>query len=92
MYRNPAYYEGGTRALTGTPEGEKSPKSVLYDPYPEYNSAAWRGKWKGEYTACDGPRRRPLQKKNPRDMVSVYRGNQKGAVASIAHYATACFG
>ena len=26
-----------------------------YDPYPKYNSYAWRNEWKGNYHPCEGP-------------------------------------
>lgn len=28
----------------------------LYDPYPDYNSKAWKKKWHGTHFSCKGPR------------------------------------
>lgn len=43
--------------MNGTLHGlpEKDPKPQPFRPYPEYNSAAWKNKWQGEYVSCKGP-------------------------------------
>lgn len=73
--RNDKFYRGGTQFLTSD---DAPPKQVVYDPYPEYNSAEWRKSWKGDFAACNGPRGTVLDRSKPQDMVSVYRGNQQG--------------
>lgn len=30
--------------------------SQLYNPYPNYNSRTWKGRWKGAHATCLGPR------------------------------------
>lgn len=46
---------------------------VAYKPFPEYNSPAWKKKWKGEYQACLGPRGVALNESTD-DETQVYLG------------------
>lgn len=73
--RDDKFYQGGINSLTSD---EASPKQVVYDPYPDYNSEKWRRSWKGDFSACTGPRGTVLDRTKPEHMMSVYRGNQKG--------------
>ncbi|KAH8903683.1 hypothetical protein BR93DRAFT_953031 [Coniochaeta sp. PMI_546] len=73
--RDDKFYQGGIQSLTSD---EAPPKQVVYDPYPDYNSAEWRKSWKGDFAACRGPRGTVLDRTKPEDTVSVYRGNQQG--------------
>lgn len=71
--RNEKFYTGGTKSLTSG----QSPRQVVYDPYPNYNSEEWRRKWRGDFAACEGPRGAALDRNSSDDMVSVYPGSQK---------------
>lgn len=46
--------------------------SNIYDPYPEYNTPAWRKKWRGEHEPCLGPRGVDVNE-NADDMLVVHR-------------------
>lgn len=49
----------------------------IYKPFPKYNTAEWRSKWKGEHVACVGPRGVPLNISTDDD-VQVYYGVPSG--------------
>ncbi|KAH8890730.1 hypothetical protein GQ53DRAFT_721540 [Thozetella sp. PMI_491] len=70
--RNDKFYAGGITTLTTQDHGR-----VVYDPYPEYNSAEWHEEWRGDFQACQGPRGKILDRKKVDDTMLVYRGNQK---------------
>ncbi|KAE8153148.1 hypothetical protein BDV25DRAFT_127477 [Aspergillus avenaceus] len=77
--RNEQFYRGGTRSLTAPSISSASqPESVIYDPYPAYNSREWRKQWKGNFQPCTGPRGTDLDRTSRDDMISVYRGTQRG--------------
>lgn len=76
--RNNKFYLGGLSGLTS-----KDTRAVVYDPYPLYNTAAWRGQWKGDFQSCEGPRGADLDRSSPDDMTTVYRGNQEGSSPNI---------
>ncbi|EME43036.1 hypothetical protein DOTSEDRAFT_72434 [Dothistroma septosporum NZE10] len=42
-----------------------------YSPYPEYNSDAWKKRWRGTYSACEGVRGKLLNDSDE-DMLKVY--------------------
>ncbi|KAL8714313.1 MAG: hypothetical protein Q9220_001644 [cf. Caloplaca sp. 1 TL-2023] len=44
----------------------------IYDPYPDYNSQAWRTKWHGSHSSCEGPRGVDLNG-NKDDMLGAYK-------------------
>lgn len=44
----------------------------MYKPFPEYNNPEWRKRWKGEYSACIGPRGVALNESTD-DEVRVYQ-------------------
>jgi len=46
---------------------------VAYKPYPDYNSPAWKEKWRGAYQPCLGPRGVRLNESTD-DEIQVYRG------------------
>ncbi|KAL4905768.1 hypothetical protein BDW74DRAFT_184848 [Aspergillus multicolor] len=71
--REGKFYLGGTSNI----EENSHLKPAIYDPYPKYNSEAWRRSWKGTFHACQGPRGTTLDRRNPDDMVLAYRGTQK---------------
>ncbi|KAI1341766.1 hypothetical protein F5Y15DRAFT_375217 [Xylariaceae sp. FL0016] len=75
--RNDGFYRGGVSTLTSKVAGSPS-EPVIYDPYPDYNSRAWRKHWKGEFFACEGPQGTILNRSNPDDMMTVYHGTQSG--------------
>lgn len=54
-------------------EDKAASEPYAYRPLPEYNSAGWRKKWRGEYVPCLGPRSVPLNESTD-DEVQVYRG------------------
>lgn len=43
-----------------------------YDPYPAYNSKAWKKEWHGAHFACEGPRGVDVNG-NPDDMLGAYK-------------------
>ena len=51
--------------------------SNIYDPYPEYNSRAWRKKWRGEHEPCLGPRGVDVND-NAGDLLVVHRYQKRG--------------
>lgn len=51
--------------------------SDIYNPYPEYNSPAWRKKWKGTHAACKGPRGVDVNEHED-DMLVAHRLETKG--------------
>ncbi|KAL8670170.1 MAG: hypothetical protein Q9224_007692, partial [Gallowayella concinna] len=44
----------------------------VYDPYPDYNSKAWKAQWYGSHSACEGPRGVNVNG-NPDDMLGAYK-------------------
>lgn len=58
--------------------GAPHPVPSIYDPYPLYNSRKWRRKYQGHFQPCLGPRGRDLDRNQPDDMVTVYKGKQAG--------------
>ncbi|CAG8892451.1 unnamed protein product [Penicillium nalgiovense] len=49
---------------------------IPYFPYPEYNSAAWKRKWKGSYKLCVGPDGALLDPEDENTAMKGYRWNQ----------------
>ncbi|OQE02618.1 hypothetical protein PENSOL_c002G11059 [Penicillium solitum] len=49
---------------------------VPYNPYPDYNSAAWKRKWRGSYQSCVGRDGALLDPKNEGMAMKGYRWNQ----------------
>ncbi|KAJ6034606.1 uncharacterized protein N7446_009359 [Penicillium canescens] len=78
----PRFYQGGILTLTTQNGSTEYPKPAIYDPYPAYNTPRWRKTWAGRFEACRGPRGRDLDRGCSEDMMSVYRGKQKGFPAS----------
>lgn len=76
--REERFYEGGTLTLNSNQNDASHPSPVVYDPYPDYNSAEWHSSFAGRFQPCLGPRGRDLDRTNPEDMVSAYPGIQKG--------------
>ncbi|KAJ5257867.1 hypothetical protein N7505_001879 [Penicillium chrysogenum] len=52
------------------------PQPIPYNPYPQYNSAAWKRKWKGSYQSCVGPDGTLLDPENENTAMKGYRWNQ----------------
>ncbi|KAJ5795053.1 hypothetical protein N7457_001652 [Penicillium paradoxum] len=73
-----AFYQGGTLSLTTHIDGMGHPVPAIYDPYPAYNTPEWYKTWAGNFQTCIGPRGRDLDRGSSEDMISVYRGVQKG--------------
>ncbi|KAJ6088348.1 hypothetical protein N7486_009609 [Penicillium sp. IBT 16267x] len=46
---------GGNDTVVHIIETEQELEEVVHDPYPDYNSATWKAKWKGTYQPCVGP-------------------------------------
>lgn len=59
---------------------------VPYNPYPDYNSAAWKRKWRGSYQSCVGPDGALLDPKNEGTAMKGYRWNQSGLCLEQDHY------
>ncbi|KAJ6002312.1 hypothetical protein N7522_007539 [Penicillium canescens] len=78
----PRFYQGGILTLTTQNGSTEYSKPAIYDPYPAYNTPRWRKTWAGRFEACRGPRGRDLDRGCSEDMMSVYRGKQKGFPAS----------
>ena len=51
--------------------------SIVYNPYPKYNSLAWRAKWKGHHALCKGPTGGDVND-NPDDMITAYEREEEG--------------
>lgn len=51
---------------------------VPYNPYPDYNSAAWKRKWRGSYQPCVGPDGALWDPKKEDTAMKGYRWNQSG--------------
>ncbi|KAH0388130.1 hypothetical protein KCU92_g1026, partial [Aureobasidium melanogenum] len=45
--------------------------ATVYNPYPDYNSTAYKKRWAGEYASCKGPRGQTLDK-SPEDLVKAW--------------------
>ncbi|KAJ5706600.1 hypothetical protein N7488_006401 [Penicillium malachiteum] len=75
--REDNFYRGGTLTLKNTNE-EVGLKTVVLDPYPDYNSDEWQKEFKWRYQTCKGPRGNTLNRWDPRDIMTVYLGLQKG--------------
>ncbi|KAF7518687.1 hypothetical protein PCG10_010583 [Penicillium crustosum] len=71
------FYRGGTLTVAHENDDINPPIPVIYDPYPEYNSAQWRKEFTGRFHVCEGPRGKSLSRSSAQDMMSVYPGNQK---------------
>lgn len=56
-------------------ETSQESEPVVYDPYPDYNGAAWKAKWKGEYRQCMGPTGTALDKSNKDLLMKGYNWN-----------------
>jgi hypothetical protein len=79
MNRDKRFYLGGTLTLTSIQHINAShPAPLIYDPYPAYNSRAWKKQYHGKFQPCMGPRGHSLDRKRPEDMVQVYKGRQNG--------------
>jgi hypothetical protein len=52
---------------------------IPYNPYPEYNSAACKAKWKGSYQSFVGPDGTFLDPENENTAMKGYRWNQSGS-------------
>lgn len=79
MARDARFFLGGTLTLTSPhPPNDTHPVPLIYDPYPEYNSKAWRQQWTGQFRPCLGPRGRDLDRSRAEDMMLVYKGKQAG--------------
>ncbi|KGO69697.1 Protein of unknown function DUF3405 [Penicillium italicum] len=70
--REEKFYRGGTLTVTLESHDDHPPIPVIYDPYPEYNSAQWHKEFAGKFYACEGPRGKTLSRSSAQDMVSVY--------------------
>jgi hypothetical protein len=75
--RDERFWLGGTKTLT-TKDDKATHDAIIYDPYPEYNTGNWKKQWMGDFHACVGPSGADLDKQRAQDMMSVYRGSQKG--------------
>ncbi|KAL9094406.1 MAG: hypothetical protein Q9165_003256 [Trypethelium subeluteriae] len=70
---NSYYDRNGVKLL----HKQKSVSPRPYLPYPDYNSAEWRAKWKGEYVPCEGPRGKNLNESMD-DQIYAYRDLPEG--------------
>ncbi|CAD6586981.1 MAG: hypothetical protein ASARMPRED_002960 [Alectoria sarmentosa] len=59
--------------------------SSLYDPYPEYNSRAWRKNWRGEHEPCLGPRGVEVNG-NVDDTLVVHRLHKQAPASMFGSY------
>ncbi|KAJ5667456.1 hypothetical protein N7507_003320 [Penicillium longicatenatum] len=66
---------GGNDTLVHIIETEQESDEIVYDPYPDYNSAAWKAKWKGAYQQCVGPSGALLDRENKDLFMKGYRWN-----------------
>ncbi|KAK4862480.1 hypothetical protein LT330_002613 [Penicillium expansum] len=55
---------------------DSTSRPIPYNPYPDYNSAAWKRKWRGSYQQCVGPDGALLDPKNEDMAMKGYRWNQ----------------
>ncbi|KAJ5373143.1 hypothetical protein N7517_005149 [Penicillium concentricum] len=58
-------------------------QSIPYDPYPEYNSAAWKNTWRGTYQQCVGTNGSVLDRRNAETTMKGFRWNQSEFPAPI---------
>lgn len=59
--------------------------SNIYDPYPEYNSRAWRENWRGEHEPCLGPRGVDVNG-NADDTLVVHRLQRQAPASMFGSY------
>ena len=57
---------------------DSTSRPIPYNPYPDYNSAAWKRKWRESYQQCVGPDGALLDPKNEDMAMKGYRWNQSG--------------
>ena len=82
--RRNAFFLGSGAAGDGNDLGQlvletsQEPLPIPYDPYPEYNSAAWNDMWRGSYQQCVGPNGLVLDRKNAETAMKAFRWNQSG--------------
>jgi hypothetical protein len=74
---------GGNDTLVHIIETEQESDEVVYDPYPDYNSAAWKAKWKGAYQQCVGPSGALLDRENKDLFMKGYRWNMSSTDIEI---------
>ncbi|KAK3686934.1 hypothetical protein LTR37_019332 [Vermiconidia calcicola] len=68
-WENDFYINNGIRKLKEEKSAAATP--VPYLPYPDYNSAAWKQKWQGEYVPCEGARGKLLNE-STEDWMKAY--------------------
>ncbi|KAJ5768885.1 hypothetical protein N7520_003444 [Penicillium odoratum] len=56
-------------------ETSQESESVAYDPYSDYNSAAWKLEWKGEFKQCIGPAGTLLSRNDKQFLMKGYNWN-----------------
>ncbi|RAH67834.1 DUF3405 domain-containing protein [Aspergillus aculeatinus CBS 121060] len=71
--REERFYQGGTLTVLTT-NGLPPSSPLIYDPYPDYESGEFRDAFTGRFRRCRGPSGQNLDRRSPRDMVSVYPG------------------
>lgn len=54
-----------------------SSQSIVYNPYPDYNSDAWIKQWKGHYVPCEGLRGKATNESED-DWIRAYTGISRG--------------
>ncbi len=68
-WENDYYINNGIQKLHEQHPASATPTPYL--PYPDYNSAAWKKEWKGEYVPCQGPRGKLLNE-STEDIMKAY--------------------
>lgn len=66
---------GGNDTVVHIIETEQESDAIVYDPYPDYNSATWKAKWKGSYQQCVGPSGTILDRDNKGLFMKGYKWN-----------------
>ncbi|KAJ5901283.1 hypothetical protein N7504_007276 [Penicillium tannophilum] len=66
---------GGNDTMVRIIETEQESDAIVYDPYPNYNSATWKAKWKGSYQQCVGPSGTILDGDNKELFMKGYKWN-----------------
>ncbi|KAJ5782801.1 hypothetical protein N7457_004575 [Penicillium paradoxum] len=64
-------------------ETSQESQSIPYDPYPEYNSEAWKNTWRGTHRQCAGPNGTPLDRRNTETAMRGFYWNQSDFPAPI---------
>lgn len=77
---------GGNDTVAHLIETEQEPEEVVFDPYPDYNSATWKAKWKGSYQQCVGPSGTILDRDNKEFFMKGYKWNVSSTNIKLITY------